>query len=50
MGNGLGNSAKLVGQENGFNAVQNFIFENGVQSFHNNLQGEVIKQEFNTSK
>ncbi len=45
MGRGLGSSAKLVGQDNGFNAVQSFIFENGIQSFHNNLQGEMIKTE-----
>ena len=50
LGNGLGGVAKSVGADNGFNAVQNFIFENGIQSFHNNGQGEMIRQNFENSK
>jgi len=42
IGNGLGGAAKSVGADNGFNAVQNFIFENGIQSFHNTLQTTII--------
>lgn len=50
IGQGLGATSKLVGQDNGFNAVQSFIFENGIQSFHNNGQGEMIRQNFENSK
>lgn len=50
MGKGLGETSKSVGADNGFNAIQNFIFQNGVQSFHNNGQGEIIKQNFENSK
>lgn len=42
IGNGLGGAIKSVGADNGFNAVQNFIFENGIQSFHNTLQTTII--------
>ncbi|MGB7499919.1 MAG: RHS repeat-associated core domain-containing protein, partial [Moheibacter sp.] len=50
LGNGLGGAAKSVGADNGFNAVQNFIFENGIQSFHNNLQGEIISDGIQNTK
>jgi len=30
--------------------VGSFIFSNGIQSFHNNAQGEIIRQGFENSK
>lgn len=50
IGFGLGKTANSVGMDNGYSTAQNFIFQNGIQSFHNNMQGEMIKLNVSNSK
>lgn len=42
--------SNFVGTDSGYSAAQNFIFQNGIQSFHNNMQGEMIKLNVSNSK